>query len=247
MNNGWIKIHRKLLDNPIYNDPHLLHLFIHCVLKANHKEQEFLFNNELMKVKRGQFITGRFQLGKELNQNPSSIYKRLKILEKLEILNIKSNNKFSVITVLKYNTYQDEVTTKEQQKEQQSNNKVTTKEQQSNTNNNDKNEDNDNNEKKETKTLDTDFEKFWNLYDKKVGDKNKVIKKFSQLKTDDKNKIFETLPDYIISTPDKKFRKNPETYLNNHSWNDEIIKFNQNGNVKPRRNDIQEFKPINQL
>ena len=95
--------------------------------------------------------------------------------------------------------------------------------------------------KEKNKDIDSDFENFWNLYDKKVGDKNKIIKKFNALKEADKTKIFESLPEYIISTPDKKFRKNPETYLNNHSWNDEIIKINSNGTIKSRRNTLQDF------
>lgn len=73
------------------------------------------------------------------------------------------------------------------------------------------------------------FEKFWNLYDKKVGDRKKIIKKFNKLKEEDIDKIFETLPAYISSTPDKAYRKNPETYLNNHSWDDEIINLNNYG------------------
>ena len=67
------------------------------------------------------------------------------------------------------------------------------------------------------------FDKFWNMYDKKVGKKDKCRKKFLKLSKSDINKIFETLPQYIKSTPDKQYRKNPETYLNNESWNDEII------------------------
>jgi hypothetical protein len=89
--------------------------------------------------------------------------------------------------------------------------------------------------------LETDFNNFWNLYDKKVGDKSKVVKKFNNLTIKDKEKIFETLPEYIKSTPDKQYRKNPETYLNNHSWNDEIIIQNTNGTIKPRRNTLQDF------
>lgn len=67
-----------------------------------------------------------------------------------------------------------------------------------------------------------EFEKFWNIYNKKVGDKEKLLIKWSKIKDDDKKIIFETLPKYVAST-EKQFRKNPETYLNNHSWNDEII------------------------
>lgn len=71
---------------------------------------------------------------------------------------------------------------------------------------------------------DFDFEKFWDLYDKKIGDKNKIQKKWIALKESERDLIFSTLPDYINSQPDKKYRKNPETYLNNKSWLDEIIK-----------------------
>lgn len=81
--------------------------------------------------------------------------------------------------------------------------------------------------------LETDFNNFWNLYDKKTS-RDKCFKKFKVLTEADKCKIFETLPEYIKSTPDKKFRKNPETYLNNHSWNDEIIISNgRTGNKEP--------------
>lgn len=67
------------------------------------------------------------------------------------------------------------------------------------------------------------FNQFWDLYDKKVGDKKKCQSKWMKLKEEEMEKIFKTLPEYIKATPDKKFRKNVETYLNNKSWNDEII------------------------
>ena len=74
---------------------------------------------------------------------------------------------------------------------------------------------------------DEEFERFWDMYGKKVGDKSKIQAKFLRLPQAVRLQIFRTLPAYIESTPDKKFRKNPETYLNNKSWNDEII--NDNG------------------
>lgn len=73
---------------------------------------------------------------------------------------------------------------------------------------------------KEIKEKET-FERFWNLYDKKV-DRKKCETKFKNLKQTDIDKIFETLPSYIARTPDIKFRKDPATYLNNYSWNDEV-------------------------
>ena len=67
------------------------------------------------------------------------------------------------------------------------------------------------------------FLEFWNLYDKKVGDKEKVEKKFDLISEDERRLILYHLPKYKLSKPDKQYRKDPATYLNNKSWNDEII------------------------
>lgn len=67
------------------------------------------------------------------------------------------------------------------------------------------------------------FEDFWNDYDKKVGSKPKLLKKWAKISKKDKQKIREYIPLYKAAQPDKKYRKNPETFLNNESWNDEII------------------------
>ncbi|MCP3941081.1 MAG: hypothetical protein GY710_06315 [Desulfobacteraceae bacterium] len=67
-----------------------------------------------------------------------------------------------------------------------------------------------------------EFEKFWNLYDKKI-DRKKCFAKWKRLKESDKEEIFKTLPNYLKSNSNKEFRKHPKTYLNNESWNDEIF------------------------
>ena len=68
-----------------------------------------------------------------------------------------------------------------------------------------------------------EFEKFWDLYNYKVGSKSKVLKKWESLAELDRGMIMEHLPHYIKSTPDKQFRKHPATYLNNQGWFDEIV------------------------
>jgi len=78
------------------------------------------------------------------------------------------------------------------------------------------------NTKIKKETLNVVFDEFWNLYDKKAG-KEKVIKKWSSLKDVDRIEIMKALPNYVQSTPDKKFRKDPLTYLNGRHWQDEII------------------------
>ena len=103
------------MDNPIFQKPNLLQLFLYCLLKANHEPKEIIFNNEIIKIEKGSFITGRFEIAKDLKMNPASVYKNLKKLEMLSYISLNSNNKFSMLTIVKYNTYQTIVTTKEQQ------------------------------------------------------------------------------------------------------------------------------------
>ena len=67
------------------------------------------------------------------------------------------------------------------------------------------------------------FDDFWNLYDKKVGDKEKIKTKWEKLKDSDREAIMKHLPLYKQAQPNKKYRKDPATYLNNKSWNDEVI------------------------
>ena len=76
----------------------------------------------------------------------------------------------------------------------------------------------------EDKNINIDFDYFWNDYDKKVGDKQKLKSKWNKLSDKDRNEIMNYLPLYIEAVPDKQFRKNPETFLNNKSWLDEIVK-----------------------
>jgi hypothetical protein len=67
------------------------------------------------------------------------------------------------------------------------------------------------------------FNDFWEAYDKKRGDQKKLKKKWETLKQSEKEKILEYIPNYKLAQPDKNFRKDPQTFLNNKSWNDEII------------------------
>ena len=71
--------------------------------------------------------------------------------------------------------------------------------------------------------INIDFEWFWNDYDKKVGDKQKLKKKWNKLTDVERQNAMNYLDLYKKSVPDKQFRKNPETFINNKSWNDEII------------------------
>ena len=71
-----------------------------------------------------------------------------------------------------------------------------------------------------------DFDLFWDNYDKKVGHKDKIKRKWDRLRESTQLIILKHIELYKRAQPNKRYRKNPETYLNNESWNDEIIEEN---------------------
>lgn len=68
-------------------------------------------------------------------------------------------------------------------------------------------------------SLENDFANFWNIYNKK-NDSKKCKDKFIKLPKKDIDKILEVVQEYVNSTPDVQFRKNPLTWLNGKCWND---------------------------
>lgn len=112
MNNGWIKLHRKILDNEhLANDNTACLLFIKLLLVTNKKT--------------GTYTTGRYKLSLLSNEKPATIYKALKRLEKWGNIELSSNNKRTTIRICNYEEYQEQSNNKVTTKEQQSNNKVT--------------------------------------------------------------------------------------------------------------------------
>lgn len=67
------------------------------------------------------------------------------------------------------------------------------------------------------------FERAWNLYDKKVGCKAKLEKKWNSMSQKDRKAALAYIPAYVIATADKQYRKNFQTFLNQRAWEDEII------------------------
>ncbi len=71
-----------------------------------------------------------------------------------------------------------------------------------------------------------DFDRVWELYEKK-GNKKTSLSKWKKLATTKKRLALSHIPLYVQATPDKKFRKNFETYLNQEVWNDELPDYRQ--------------------
>ena len=134
---GWIKIHRKFLDWEWFNKSEAVHLFIYLLLKANHKDASW----QGMEVKRGEFISSLGKISSDTGISLQTLRTLLKKLESTNEIEVKSTNKFTTITICKYDSYQDET---EDTNKQLTNNQQTTNKQLT-TNKNDKNNKNEKN------------------------------------------------------------------------------------------------------
>jgi len=117
---GWIKLHRKTLDNDIFKfDYTAWHVFEVLLLHANRRT--------------GEWKGGGFVLAQMCEQKRPTMYKALKRLEKAKMVTLSSNNRYTVVCICNYFTYQNPGN---KSGNTSGNNTVTTGEQLGNTNNN---------------------------------------------------------------------------------------------------------------
>lgn len=122
MNGKWIKIFTKFLNWEWYKDQNTKALFIHCLLNANWKDGRF----EGHDIPRGSFVTGRKKLSQELGLTEQEVRTALKHLISTNELTIKKTNKFSIISIVNFEKYQQ---VNQQTNQQLTNNQPTTNQQ----------------------------------------------------------------------------------------------------------------------
>lgn len=103
MNSSWVKLHSGFTEWEWYKDNNTKSLFIHCLLKANWKNGNF----QGVEIPRGSFVTSLEHLSKELGLTIRQARTALEHLIMTGELTSKSTNKYRIITVVKYDLYQD--------------------------------------------------------------------------------------------------------------------------------------------
>jgi DNA-binding Lrp family transcriptional regulator len=107
--NGWIKIHRSILDWEWYGNPNMLYLFIRLLLLANWKDTKY----QGMIIKKGSFVRSIESLSEELKIPYGTLRRRIKKLEKTgEILSKGLGDNGTLFTINKYVDYQEVTNTK---------------------------------------------------------------------------------------------------------------------------------------
>ena len=227
---GWVSFHRQIMKWEWYTDPNTFRLFFHLVLNANHEKASW----RGIEIERGQFITSPDKLATQLDLSRQQIRTALKKLELTNEVTTKSTNKYTVVTVEKYDFYQDDART--------STNKPTnqqpTNNQQITTNNNEYNKKNENkvilwglvNEfSSELKQAYVDFNIMRNKIKKPMTQRALVtiINKVNKLANNDETKInildqsIEKCWQTVFELKEDGFNKNvKEVRKVNSTWND---------------------------
>jgi hypothetical protein len=143
---GYTKRWRKRWDKKYHYDKDLWCLMDYFIDFANYKDSEVYFPNVgMISLKRGEHIFGTPQTSEFLRIDRSRLRRKLKILENIGFLTIRSTNKYSIATVINYDIYQPQETPDDHQSDQQMTSRRPSNDQQTTTPNKD------NKEKKEKK------------------------------------------------------------------------------------------------
>ena len=99
---GWIKIHRGLLDWEWYSDTNCVRMALHLLLKANFQTRRW----RGITIERGQLVTSRSMLARETGLSEREVRTAVSKLEKSDFLTSRATSSYTVVTICNYERYQ---------------------------------------------------------------------------------------------------------------------------------------------
>jgi hypothetical protein len=211
MHRGYVKLWRKSIDGGWLRDSELWALWCWLLIKASHKPLKILVGLREVHLNPGDMVFGRKGASKELEMSEQKIRTRIQFLESSKNITIKSTNKFSIISIVNWETYQ--------QDDDGINQQVTNKQPTSN-------------HKQECKThkkntYSRDFDQFYAAYPKK-RDPDRAWKAWQNRNGNlpEISVLLDAIKNQIQSLEWKKengrFIPYPATWLNAGSWKNEV-------------------------
>jgi hypothetical protein len=213
MDRGYVKLWRKSLDSGFLQNPQLWAFWCWCLMKATHKPKKVMVGMQIVELGPGQFVFGRKAAAKELKISEQTIRTCVNKLKMFQNLTIKPTSKFSVISIVNWDTYQQET----EKANHQTNQQLTINQPSTN-------------HKQECKTqkniYTSNFESFWSSYPKKIG-KGEAFKAYKNIKEPRPSlkEIISSIQDQSETDQwkDKRFIPNPATWINGRRWEDEVV------------------------
>ena len=207
MNGGFILIYRSIQDNWIWDNPLYLKCWIDMLMRASIKPSSMLLNNQIIKINRGEIVFSQENFAKRNNMTRQQLRTFLKKLKQANMVKSSpnSNQQVTHLFIVEYNNYNELRNNQHLTNTQPKVNHII--------------------RKKESKKVinNKDFDLFWEHYPKKVG-KKKVQDKFNSnnypIDLIIKNIELQKKSD---QWQNQQYIPNPETYLNQERWTDEVV------------------------
>lgn len=106
MDEGWIKLHRAIRKNWIWEDPLKLKWWLDILLQANHQERKILIGNEIVLIERGSFHTSTIKLSERWKVDRKTVKRFLDLLQKDNMITLKTSKKGTTLKISNYKDYQ---------------------------------------------------------------------------------------------------------------------------------------------
>ena len=103
---GWIKIHRTITDNWVWQNSDYLKWWLDILIEVNHTPSKTLIKGSLYECSRGQKLYSLDTWAKRWRTNKSKARRFLKMLEKDNMIVFKSETQTTRVTVCNYDSYQ---------------------------------------------------------------------------------------------------------------------------------------------
>lgn len=174
MSSGWIKLHRQLTEWEWYDDINTSRLYIHLLLTANHKDN----NWRGITIKRGSRLTSLDKLSSETSLSVSKIRTSIKKLILTNEIASESHTQHTVFIIKNYESYQGD----DKQIDKPVTNESQTDDKRIATNNNVKKEKNVNKTKKEWVAPENLNMKAWKEFEQHRKEINKSMTDLSKTK-----------------------------------------------------------------
>ena len=219
-----MKLYRSILDSAVFQDAEVLKVWIWLLCNVAFEQHDTICYGRVIHLKPGQIATGRKKIAQCTDLNENKVYRALTALKSLGNIEIKSTNKYSIITVVNWDKYQDE-NGKRTASEQQNNSKTTTEEQQDDSKRT-QHKNGKNGKKEKNIYICSFFQSVWEEYPKKLG-KNKVTKAaMEQLEEAGEDAVMSAVRRYVEKIKrdgtDEKYIMHGSTFFNG-AWRDYVV------------------------
>ena len=105
---GWIKLHRRLLESSVWGNHNLTRFWIWCLLKASHSSVKTRIRYIEVELSPGQFVFGRPKAAEETGLSEDEVRTCVKVLKAENAIAVTTHftKQFSILTINKWDRYQ---------------------------------------------------------------------------------------------------------------------------------------------